>query len=166
MIFKSLFGVAAAALLLGGCRREEKAPPPLPPDRLAGIIENVRQAKPGAAPAQERRLAPIAEGEVAARFKAPPLCRLTRDGQLILVARGGQAVARPGGKLTILAFGGPVNPEGGFFTGPGISVSVGRHAPVATPAEAPGLAWPVGVTVGGAAKLPIEKFDGVWTCEL
>jgi len=165
MIHKSLIG-AAALLLLAGCGRAERPPPPpMSSDRLASTIEKLRQSKPSE-PRVESRLAPLAEGEVGARFKAPPLCRLTRDGALVLVARGGEALVRTGGRPAILAFGGPVNPEGGFFTGPGLSVSVGRHAPVATPAEAPGIGWPVGVTVGGDDKLPLEKFDGVWTCEL
>jgi hypothetical protein len=165
MILKYLSAAAVAALLLAGCRREEKPPPPMPANRLAQVIDNLRQVKRGGEPAASR-LAPIAEGEVAARFKTPPLCRLVRGGALLLVARGGQAMTRADGKLAILAFGGAVNPEGGFFEGPGISVSVGRHAPVATAAEAPGISWPVGVTVGGAAKLPLERFDGAWTCEL
>jgi hypothetical protein len=154
------------ALALAGCGREKRPPPPLPADQLERVVETVRVEK--AIPeAEPSRLAPIAEGDVPAGFKAPPLCRLTRKGGLLLVARDGRALARADGKLQILAFGGPVNPEGGFFTAPGLSVSVGRHAPIATPAEAPGLGWPVGVTVGGgAATRPVEKIEAIWTCEL
>jgi hypothetical protein len=152
---------------LAACRREEgKPPPPMPADQLAAAIERVREVKKGKEDEPPSRLSGMAEGEVGARFKAPPLCRLTREDQLILVARGGEALVRADGKPTLLAFGGPVTPEGGFFTGPGLSVSVGRHAPVATPAEGPGIGWPVGVTVGGSPKLPPEKLDAVWTCEL
>jgi hypothetical protein len=160
LLFGSFLALGAAA-----CGREEKPPPPLPADRLANVIDAMRVARPVQEPVHSR-LSGIAEGEVAARFKTPPLCRLTGAGRLLLVARRGQALARIDGALSILAFGGPVNPEGGFFTGPGASVSVGRHAPVATAAEAPGVSWPVTVTVGGAAKRPIEKLDAVWTCEL
>jgi hypothetical protein len=153
------------ALVLAGCHREEKKPP-LPPDQLERVVENVRVEKKNPEP-EPSRLAPLAESEVPASFKAPPLCRLSGDGRLLLVARGGRALARADGRLRTLAFGGPVNPEGGFFTAPGLSVDIGRHAPVASRAEVPGLGWPVGVTIGGkAATQPVEKLDGVWTCEL
>ncbi|MFL6857821.1 MAG: hypothetical protein ACJ8EB_07920 [Allosphingosinicella sp.] len=152
------------AFALTGCGREK--PPPLPPDQLEQVVENVRVEKAIPDPGPSR-LGPIAEGGVPAGFKAPPLCRLTRDGRLLLVARGGRALARIDGKLQTLAFGGPVDPEGGFFTAPGLSVSIGRHAPVVTPAEAPGIGWPVGVSVGGGAAVdPVEKIDAIWTCEL
>lgn len=152
------------ALALAGCREDKK--PPLPPDQLERVVEEVRVEKKTPEP-EPSRLASIGEGEVPAFFKAPPLCRLSREGRLLLVARGGRALARADGRLQTLAFGGPVNPEGGFFTAPGLSIDVGRHAPVASRAEVPGLGWPVGVTVGGqAATQPVEKLDAVWACEL
>ena len=165
MILKSPKVALAAALALAGCHKAPKPPPPLPADQLAAAIDKIRQAPRGGV-VPPSRLQPMAEGEVGARFKAPPLCRLTRGSDLLLVARAGQALARIDGKTSLLAFGGPVNPEGGFFTAPGVSLSIGRHAPVATSAQAPGVSWPVGVTIGGASKLPPEKLEGVWTCQI
>jgi hypothetical protein len=165
MILKTLLFPLAGVLVLAGCHPAAKPPPPMPADQLAAAIEKIRQA-PRKRVAPPSRFQTLAEGEVGARFKAPPLCRLTRGGDLLLVARAGEALARVDGRMSVLAFGGPVNPEGGFFTGPGVSVSVGRHAPVGSAAQAPGVSWPVGVTVGGSPKLPPEKLDGVWTCEI
>src|SRR4051812_33524520 len=157
--------VLALALLAGGCGRAEPQAPPMPPDRLANVIEAVRLAKPQPEP-QVHRLGLLAEAEGPASLRAPPFCRLDRDGRLLLVARGGQALARVDGRLATLAWGGAVDTAGGFFTAPGVSISVGRHAPVAREAEASGMAWPVGVTVGGSGKLALEKLDASWTCRV
>jgi hypothetical protein len=155
----------ALALLAGGCGRSQPQPPPMPADRLANVIDTVSVAKPEAEPEpQVHRLGTLEEAEVPATLGAAPFCRLDRGGRLLLVAHGGRALARVDRRLVSLVFGGAVDTGGGFFTAPGVSISVGRPAPVAREAEAPGMAWPVGITVGGAAKLPLEKLDGTWTC--
>jgi hypothetical protein len=155
----------ALALFAGGCGRSEPQPPPIPANRLANVIETVGVAQPEpAAEPQVHRLGILDEAEVPAALRAAPVCRLDRGGRLLLVAHGGRALARVDKRLVSLVFGGAVDSGGGFFTAPGVSISVGRPAPVVPEAEAPGMAWPVGVTVGGAAKLPLEKLDATWTC--
>ena len=51
-----------------------------------------------------------------------------------------------------------------FFRGPGVTLSIGRHATVAPAADAPGIAWPVGVTVGGAPQGEDQKLEATWSC--
>src|SRR5687768_17690196 len=150
--------VLLAGLLLAGCRSEDDAEPLLPPDELANRIEVLRTAT-----TEEemipRRLGRLAPADVGPRFRGRPSCRLETNGRTLLVARGPAAVAKVDGQLRLLAAAGPVASSGAFFKAPGVTVSVGRSATVATAADVPGISWPAGVTVGGAEDLPIQKFD-------
>jgi hypothetical protein len=155
--------IALAALSAAGCAGEEEDKPLLPPDELANRIEVLRTAtseeemRPG-------RLGALAPGDVGTRFRGRPSCRLERNGRTLLVSRGPGAVAKVDNELRLLAAAGPVASSGAFFKAPGVTVSVGRSATVATAADVPGISWPAGVTIGGAEDLPIQKFDAKWRC--
>lgn len=93
-----------------------------------------------------------------------PVCRLSRGGRLVLVVDSAGAVARVDGRRAALAVSGPVGPTGGFFTAPGITLSVGRRRPLEAEGEGYGLAWPARLSVGGDPERPIEKHEGSWSC--
>ena len=151
-----------AGLSVGGCGGEEDRPL-LPPDELANRIEVLRTAT-NEEEMRPSRIGPLAPADVGTRFRGRPSCRLENRGRTLLVARGPAAVAKIDGELRLLAAAGPVASSGAFFKAPGVTVSVGRDATVATDADLPGISWPAGVTIGGAEDLPIQKFDAQWRC--
>jgi hypothetical protein len=110
------------------------------------------------------RLGDLVPLDVGARPASGPACRLLRGGRLVLLVDSAGAVARIDGRRVALAVSGPVGPTGGFFTAPGVTVSVGRVRPVAAAAEIPGQASPARVTIGGDKERPIEKHEAVWSC--
>jgi hypothetical protein len=110
------------------------------------------------------RLAPLAKADLGPEFRANPACRLHRDGRLFLVANASGAVARIDGRRVPLALSGPVGPTGGFFTAPGITVSVGRTEPTGNDAAEYGRDWPARATMGGDKERPLEKQEATWIC--
>jgi hypothetical protein len=163
MVRLSPRALLALVLAVGGCGGSEDEEPQLPADELANRIETLRTAT-----SEEemipRRLGMLAPTEVGLRFRGRPACRLERNGRTLLVARGGAALARIDGKLRVLAAAGAVASSGGFFEAPGVTVSVGRSKGVAAEADAPGIAWPAGVTIGGTPRIPLQKLDATWRC--
>ena len=154
----------AAALLIAGCQSEnDEGQSQLSADELANRIEVLAVAKTDEE-MMPQRLGTIAPGEVGLRFRGRPFCRLERNGRTLLIARGNVALVRVDAQLRVLGAGGPVLSSGGFFTGPGVTISVGRRGGVASRADAPGIAWPASVTVGGADKVPLQKLDAEWRC--
>jgi tRNA(Ile)-lysidine synthase len=125
--------------------------PPIPPPRpsvLAGCGEPAEDDRPRANSIEELenrldaladrtteeiepppRLANLKEADLGPELRANPACRLHRNGRLLLVVNAAGAVARIDGKRVPLAVTGPVGPTGGFLTGPGVTVSVGRTEP-------------------------------------
>src|SRR3954468_15795431 len=98
------------------------------------------------------------------RLGANPACRLHQGGRLYLVVNAAGAVARIDGRRVPLAVSGPVGPTGGFFTAPGITVSVGRTKPSGDDAAEYGIGWPARVTIGGDMERPLEKHEATWIC--
>ena len=92
------------------------------------------------------------------------VCRLARNRRLILLVDSAGAVARIDGRRVTLAVAGPVGPTGGFFTAPGVTVSVGRTKPLVPGAESAAGAWPARLSVGGDPERPIEKYEATWAC--
>lgn len=110
------------------------------------------------------RLSNLKEADLGPELRADPACRLHRGGRLLLVVNAAGAVARIDGRRVKLAVSGPVGPTGGFFTAPGVTVSVGRTEPGgAGPAEY-GRGWPARATVGGNEERPLEKQEATWIC--
>ncbi len=68
------------------------------------------------------------------------------------------------GKPVVLDLSGPMSASAAFFRAPKVTISIGRHMVVTPAADAPGIAWPVGVTVGGIDTVEDEKIDASWTC--
>ena len=90
---------------------------------------------------------------------ARPACRLTRGADTLVLAGGGNAVARVDGQLRRIPQAGPVEASGAFFRDPAISISVGAPDPRLGPG-------PAGVTLSGAGDDPPQKIDAVWSCGL
>ena len=110
------------------------------------------------------RLAILKEPDLGAEFRANPACRLHRDGRLLLVVNAAGAVARIDGRRVALAVSGPVGPTGGYFTAPGVTVSVGRVESSTPGAAEYGQGWPARATIGGDEQRPIEKLEATWIC--
>jgi hypothetical protein len=112
----------------------------------------------------EPRLANLKEGDLRPALRSNPACRLHRDGRLLLVVNAAGTVARIDGRPVALAVSGPVGPTGGFFTAPGVTLSVGRTEPTGNDAAEYGMGWPARATVGGDKERPIEKQEATWIC--
>lgn len=110
------------------------------------------------------RLSSLKEADLGPEFRADPACRLHRGGGLLLVVNAAGAVARIDGRRVLLAVSGPVGPTGGFFTAPGVTVSVGRTEPGGDDAAEYGRGWPARATVGGDKARPIDKQEATWIC--
>ena len=158
-----LLPTAIATLLVAGCGGEAKDEPLLPPDELANRVEMLRTAR-SEEELRPPRLGRLTPAEVDPRFRGRPSCRLEAEGRTLLVQRGTVAVARIDDKVRLLAAAGPVTSSGAYFEAAGVTVSIGRSAPVAAAADVPGISWPAGVTIGGDDKVPIEKRDAQWRC--
>jgi hypothetical protein len=130
-------------------------------DQLANTIEAVAHVKDPSEATPPRRLGRLVEADLPEEFSTGPSCRL-RDGEhLLLVAAAPGAVARIDGRVVRLATAAPAGPSGAYFEAPGITVSIGRRAPLDEPTGSPDRA---GITIGGNAERPIEKAEASWTC--
>jgi hypothetical protein len=112
----------------------------------------------------EPRMSNLKQADLGPELRSDPACRLHRDGRLLLVVNASGAVARIDGRPVPLAVSGPVGPTGGFFTGAGVTVSVGRTEPTGNEAAEYGRGWPARATVGGDKERPLEKLEATWTC--
>jgi len=110
------------------------------------------------------RLANLKESDLGPELRSEPACRLHREGRLLLVVTKAGAVARIDGRRVPLAVSGPVGPTGGFFTAPGVTVSVGRVAPYAGDAASYAQGWPARLSIGGDTERPVEKQEATWIC--
>jgi hypothetical protein len=110
------------------------------------------------------RLGFLQQVDLDARLGAGPACRLHKDGRLYLVVNTAGAVARIDGRRVPLAVAGPVGPTGGFFTAPGLTVSIGRTEPSGDDSAEYGIGWPARVTIGGDMERPLEKHEATWIC--
>lgn len=111
-----------------------------------------------------RRLAYLQVRDITPELKAPPSCRLHQSGRLVLVVNATGGVARIDGRRVPLTVSGPVGPTGGFFTAPGVTLSVGRTAPFAADADVYVSGWTATATLGGDEAKKIEKFEATWIC--
>jgi hypothetical protein len=110
------------------------------------------------------RLSNLRESDLGPEFRSNPACRLHRDRRLLLVVNAAGGVARIDGRRVRIAVSGPVGPTGGFFTAPGVTLSVGRTEPTGNDAAEYGLGWPARATVGGDKERPLEKQEATWIC--
>jgi hypothetical protein len=152
-----------ALALTASCRRAADDQPVVPPDKLINAIENVRVEKKEEAKGPRKRLAFLLSGDLRS-FSDDILCTLQQHDRPVLVAGATRALARVDGRAMTLALSGPMDASAAFFSASGVTISIGRHAPVAREADAPGIAWPVGVTVGGLDNVEDEKIYATWSC--
>ena len=145
------------------CRRASDDQPFVPPDQLANAIESVRVEKKETPPGPPKRLAFLLPGD-ANRVSGEILCTLRQHDRAVLLAGSARALARVDGHVVLLDRAGPMDASAAFFQAPGVTISIGRHAPVTREADVPGISWPVGVTVGGRANVEDEKIDANWSC--
>src|SRR3954465_2254141 len=136
--------LALAPLALASSRRAGDEKPVVPRDQLANAIEDVRQLKE-TPPPPPRRIAFLTAADLAG-VTGGDACILRQRDRPLVVAGAARAVARIDGRRVLLDLAGPMDASAAFFRGPGVTLSIGRHATVAPAADAPGIAWPVGVT--------------------
>jgi hypothetical protein len=157
-------GAVALALLMplaASCHRAANDQPVLPPDQLANAIEAVRVERK-TVPPPPKRIAFLLPGDLTGTTGAT--CTLRQGKKMLLVGGASGAVARVDGRPQKLAAEGPIGPSGGFYKTQGVTISIGRHVSVAPQADRPGMAWPVGVTVGGLINVEDEKLSADWRC--
>jgi len=152
----------ALAAFLASCGRAPGDQPVVPPDQLANAIEDVRQLKE-APPPPPRRIAFLTAADLAG-ITGGNACILRQRDRPLLVAGTARAVARIDGRRVLLDLAGPMDASAAFFRGPRATVSIGRHATVAPQADAPGIAWPVGGTVGAVPQGEDQKIEATWAC--
>jgi hypothetical protein len=151
-----------ALLALAACRRAAEDQAFIPPDQLANAIEDVRQIKE-APPPPPRRLSFLTPADLAS-VTGGTACTLRQGSRTLLVAGAARALARVDGRPVLLDLAGPMDASAAFFRGPRVTLSIGRHMTVAPQADAPGIAWPVGVTVGALPQGDALKLDATWAC--
>jgi hypothetical protein len=134
----------------------------VPPDQLAKAIEDVRQIKE-APPPPPKRLSFLTAADLAG-VTGGTACTLKQGERTILVAGVARALARVDGRPVLLDLAGPMDASAAFFRGPRVTISIGRHMTIAPQADAPGIAWPVGVTVGAVPQGGVQKLDATWAC--
>ena len=110
------------------------------------------------------RLGNLKESDLGPDLRSEPACRLHRHRRLLLVVTKAGAVARIDGRRVPLRVSGPVGPTGGFFTAPGVTVSIGRVALYAGDAASYAEGWPARLSIGGDRERPIEKHEATWIC--
>jgi hypothetical protein len=110
------------------------------------------------------RMSNLKAADLGPELRSNPACRLHQGGRLLLVVNAAGAVARIDGRRVPLAVSGPIGPTGGFFTAPGVTVSVGRTEPSGNDAAEYGMGWPARATVGGDKERPLEKREATWIC--
>ena len=110
------------------------------------------------------RMGNLKESDLGPELRSNPACRLHRDGRLLLVVNAAGGVARIDGRRMPLAVSGPIGPTGGYFTAPGVTISVGRTEPSGNDSAEYGMGWPARATVGGDKELPLEKREATWIC--
>jgi hypothetical protein len=154
-----LVGVAA---FLASCGSETADTPQLPPEELANRIDELAVGKVEETKAP--RMALLRQADIGPEFRDRPSCRLHRGDGILLIVVEGRGLARIDGRAVPLAISAPVGPTGGFFTGEGVTISVGRTGQFPAEAESYGRDWPAGATIGGSTDKPIEKLDASWVC--
>jgi hypothetical protein len=154
-----------ALILLAGCGGAEEDDRPRA-NSVEELENRLEKLAVGAGDEVEpaRRLAFLKEADLGPELRSNPACRLHLDGRLLLVVNAAGAVARIDGRRAPLAVSGPVGPTGGFFTAPGVTVSVGRTGPSGSGAAEYGMGWPARATVGGDEARPLEKIEATWIC--
>jgi hypothetical protein len=154
-----LVGVAA---LVSSCGSEPADTAQLPPEDLANRIDELAVGKVEKTKAP--RMTFLRAADIGPEFRDRPSCRLHRGDRILLIVVEGRGLARIDGRVVPLAISAPVGPTGGFFTGEGVTISVGRTGQFPAEAESYGRDWTAGATIGGSTDKPIEKLDASWVC--
>jgi hypothetical protein len=160
LILSAAPALAPLAVACGGGEAEESGASLNQLERIS-VLEPEVDPK---AKALEIHLLPLTRADIESQLQPGAGCDISRDGQPLLVAVAEAAIARVNGTVVRLVPGGPVGPSGGFFTGPGVRISVGRADEQGTVAGET-RSWPARVSARNPADdAGPTTFDAVWTC--
>jgi hypothetical protein len=116
-----------------------------------------------AAPGPSFPLEPVSFEDVARELAPGAGCDLMADGRFLFVAVGQDAIARVRGKIVHLKPQGPLADTGGYFTGEGLSVSIGRVSPDSVSADGTAR-WPAEIAVRQKADEKPQTRSATWRC--
>lgn len=155
-----------ALILLAACGgpEEDDRPRANSVEELENRLEKLADRTTESIEPPAPRMSNLKESDVGPELRSNPACRLHRDGRVLVVVNAAGAVARIDGRRVPLAVSGPVGPTGGFFTAPGVTLSVGRDGSSGNDAAEYGFGWPARATVGGDRARPLEKIEATWIC--
>jgi hypothetical protein len=160
LVVRAAPAIALLAVACGGGEAEESG-------ASLNQLERISQLQPEVDPklkALEVHLQPLTRAEIEGQLEPGAGCDISRNGQPLLVAVAEAAIARVNGRIVRLVPGGPVGPSGGFFTGPGVRISVGRASEEGRVSDET-TSWPAQVSARNPAdEAGPTTFDAVWTC--
>jgi hypothetical protein len=154
-------GLGLFVLLLAGCGSAVEQP-----NGSADTNQIQRLARPKVEkqdPRATARLQPLTVEDLEREGLIGAGCAFRREGHLLLVAVGSDALVRIGGARRHLVHSSPVGPTGGFFEDRQISVSVGRTEENGAPGDG-GMAWPATLKVTNRRTEAEVELQGFWTC--
>ena len=150
----------APVLLLAACGAEA----PEPGNATADQVERLSTPKVEKAdPRASARLQPLAAIDLESEGVLGAGCEFRREGQLLLVAAGSDALVKIAGELRHLVHSAPVGETGGFFEDRQLSVSVGRTEGAGTTLDE-ASSWPARLTVTNRRTGAEFELRGTWSC--
>ena len=153
---------AAAMLVLSACGASEQGQSNASLSDIAnvsGLELETEDVPPVPAP----RLEPLSRAEIEREISAGAGCDLSRDGRILLVAVGGEAIAKADGRIVRLRAEGSVEPNGAYFASDALRVSIGRASQEGRALDET-TSWPARAAVSSPASDAPDEFDGSWTC--
>ena len=158
--------VLAASLLLTACGAESQSEDAgLSSNQLADLAV-LDEGEPGTKEAPLIiPLQPLSLGEIQEGIRPGAGCDLNQGESILMVASlDGNGLAKAGDALVRLTSDGPTGPTGGYFSGPGLSISVGRTGDGDGVITEETRRWPVEVAVrADNADKPVA-FRAFWRC--
>jgi len=157
-------GLAPLALLLAAAGCGDGGTAAETNEELANQIERIAEApKHKEVVPRPPDLEAIGREEIERELAPGAGCDLSQDGRYLLVAVTGDAIAKVRGRIVHLRADGPVGPTGGFFRGPGITISVGRKTDTGRRIDEV-TSWPAEVAILAENIRERNRLEAVWSC--
>lgn len=162
--------VLAFALILtacGGGDEEESGALNIEDRALANRIEDLavleKNEAEAAAPKPLLPIEPLSHDEIARELQPSAGCDLSVGDQMLLVAGTNDAIVKADGKIVHLERQGRPTPTGGYFTGGGLSISIGRASPDGEAGEK-ASSWPAEASIRHVSEEKPQTIKAIWRC--